>query len=185
MAADVNLLEARMKIAAVAASVLLLSVGLAAQGTPAKGKAKSAITATLGSLSCSTSAGTDTFDVLAWSWGASNPVVVSGGGGGGTGKVSISDFKVQKGFDACSPALFGAVATGKAFPTLTLTQSNSDGTATTVTLTEVFVTAWTASGSSDSESASESVAFAFSKVCLADGASGAKFCYDIKAAKTF
>jgi type VI protein secretion system component Hcp len=174
-----------MKIAAVATSVLLLSVGLSAQGSLTQGKAKSAITANLGTLSCSTSAGTDTFNVLAWSWGASNPVDLSSGGGGGTGKVTVSDLNVQKGFDACSPALFGAVATGKAFPTLTLTQSNSDGTATTVTLSDVRVSSWTASGSSASESASESVAFAFSKFCLADGVSGAKFCYDLKLGKTF
>ena len=173
-----------MKIAAVALSVLVLSVGVAAQGSVAKGKAKSGINATLTNLGCSTAAGTDSFEVLAWSWGASNPVDVSGGGGG-TGKVSVSDFNVQKGFDACSPALFGAVVTGKAFQTLTLTQSNSDGTATTVTLSDVRVASWQASGSTASESASESVSFAFSKVCLADAASGGKFCYDLKLAKTF
>jgi len=174
-----------MKIVAVATSVLLLSAGLAAQGSPAKVKAKSAITATLGNLSCSTSAGTDTFDVQSWSWGASNPVDLIGGGGGGAGKVSVSDLSVMKGFDACSPALFGAVATGKAFPTLTLTQSNHDGAATTVTLTDVRVSSWQAGGSLATESATESVSFTFSKVCLADGTSGAKFCYDIKAGKVF
>ena len=174
-----------MKIVAVAACVLALSVGLSAQGAPATGKAKSAITATLANLGCSTGAGTDSFEIRAWSWGASNPADLTSGGGGGTGKVTVSDLNVQRAFDACSPALFGAVATGKAFQTLTLTQSNNDGTATTLTLSDVRVSAWTASGSAASESASESVAFAFSKVCLADGASGAKFCYDLKLGKTF
>ena len=173
-----------MKILAVATSVLLLSVGLAAQGSPAKGKAKSGITTTLSNLGCSTPIGADTFAVQSWSWGASNPVDLIGGGGG-AGKVSVSDVHVQKGFDGCSPALFGAVATGKAFQTLTLTQSNTDGTATTLLLTDVRVSSWQASGSIASESATESVSFAFTKVCLTDGVSGAKFCYDIKANKMF
>jgi type VI protein secretion system component Hcp len=97
--------------------------------------------------------------------------------------VSISDLNVSKGFDGCSPALFGAVATGKAFPSLTLTQSNNDGTATIVTLTDVHVSSWQASGGAGSESASESVSFTFSKVCLTDGGSGAKVCYDSKTGK--
>jgi type VI protein secretion system component Hcp len=172
-----------MKLLAVATSVLMLSVGLSAQGPSGKNKAKSAITVTLGSLSCSTSAGTDAFDVQAWNWGASNIVDLSGGGGG-VGKANVADVAISKGFDGCSPALFGAVVTGKAFPTLTLTQTNNDGTATTLALSDVRVTGWQASGSSASESASESVTFAFVKVCLTDGVSGAKFCYDIKGNKT-
>src|SRR3954470_21843232 len=177
-------LEVYMKLVCVAASVLLLSTGLAAQGPAGKGKVKSAITVTLGSLTCSTAAGPDAFSVLSWSWGASNPIDLTGGGAG-AGKVSVSDVNVLKTFDACSPALFGAVATGKAFPALTLTQTNSDGTVTTLTLSDVRVSTWQASGSAESETATESASFAFSKVCLQDGASSSKFCYDLKAAKPF
>jgi len=174
-----------MKFVSVVAGVFALSAGLAAQGPAAKGSSvKSAIALTLGSLGCSTPLGTDAFEVLSWSWGASNPVDLSGGGGG-AGKVNVSDLNVTKPFDACSPALLGGVATGKAFPTLTLTASNKDGTTTTVTLSDVRVSSWQASGSSTSEAAIESASFAFSKVCLADGSSGAKFCYDLKLGKTF
>ena len=174
-----------MRVVCVAAAVLLLSAGVAAQGNSGKGNnKKSTIVLTLGSLECTTSAGTDAFGVQSWSWGASNPTVF-GGGGGGAGKASLSDLNILKAFDSCSPALFGGVVTGKAFPALTLTQSNNDGTATTVTLTDVRVTAWQASGSSSSEAATESVSFAFAKVCLADGASGGRFCYDVAASKTF
>ena len=175
-----------MKLVCVAASVLVLSAGLAAQGTPGKGNSKpvSTITLTLGGLQCTTPVGTDAFRVQAWSWGASNPAVL-GGGGGGAGKASLSDLNIVKAFDACSPALFGGVVTGKAFPALTLTQSNSDGTATTLSLTDVRVTGWQASGSTASEAATESVSFAFAKVCLADGASGARVCFDVAANKTF
>ena len=169
----------------VMAGVFALSAGLAAQGPPAKGASvKSAIAVTLGSLGCSTPVGSDAFAVLSWSWGASNPVDLSGGGGG-AGKVSVSDLNMLKAFDACSPALLGAVATGKAFPSLTLAASNKDGTTTTVTLMDVRVSSWQASGSSASEAAVESASFAFSKVCLTDGSSGAKFCYDIKLNKPF
>jgi type VI protein secretion system component Hcp len=175
-----------MKVWSVATVVLVLSAGVAAQGPPAKGPAgKSAIGVTLGSLGCSTAAGTDAFDVLAWSWGASNPADSSGGSGGGAGKATVSDLTIQKAFNACSPLLFGAVMTGKAFPTLTLTAGNKDGTTTTVTLTDVRVSSWQASGSSTSDAAVESASFAFSKVCLADGSSSTQFCFDLRADKTF
>ena len=174
-----------MKMLSVIAGVCALSAGLAAQGAPAKGTTvRSAIAVTFGSLGCSTPLGADTFEVLAWSWGASNPVDLSGGGGG-AGKVTVSDLNISKPFDSCSPALLGGVATGKVFPSLTLAASNKDGTTTTVTLTDVRVSSWQASGSSASAAASENASFSFSKVCLTDGASGAKFCYDLKLAKTF
>jgi type VI secretion system secreted protein Hcp len=187
-----------MRVLCVAAAVVLMSAGAAAQGNSGKGnnnnnsnsssnnKPRSAITMTLGTLQCTTPAGADAFGVLSWSWGASNPTTIgSGGGGAGAGKASLSDLNILKSFDACSPALFGGVVTGKAFPTATLTQSNSDGTVTTLTLTDVFVTAWQASGSNASEAPTESVSFAFAKVCLADGASGGRFCFDVAANRTF
>lgn len=174
-----------MKALSVVAGVFALSAALAAQGLPAQGTSvKSAIAVALGSLGCSTPLGSDAFNVLAWSWGASNPVDLSGGGGG-AGKVNVSDLNITKAFDACSPALLGGVATGKAFPSLTLTAGNKDGTTTTVTLTDVRVSSWQASGNSTSAAAGESASFAFSKVCLADGSSGAQFCYDLKLGKAF
>jgi len=174
-----------MKFVSVVAGVFALSAGLAAQGTPTKGtSAKSAIAVSVGNLGCSTALGSDTFAVQAWSWGASNPVDLSGGGGS-AGRVSLSDLAIQKAFDACSPALFGAVATGKAFANLTLAASNKDGTTTTLALSDVRVSSWQAGGSSASDAATESVTFTFSKVCLTDGSSAAKFCYDLKLAKTF
>jgi type VI protein secretion system component Hcp len=174
-----------MKSLLVVVGVFALSAGLVAQGPPAKGSVKSPIAVTLGTLGCSTPLGTDAFDVLAWSFGASNPVDLSVGGGGAAGKVSVSDLNIQKAFDGCSPALLGAVATGKAFASLTLAATNKDGTTTTVTLSDVRVSSWQASGSSASAAAVESASFAFSKFCVVDGSSGAKFCYDLKASKMF
>ena len=179
-----------MKLVCVAASVLLLSAGVAAQGSQAKGnnKPKSGITLTIvgQQFACTTSVGAGAFNVLSWSWGASNPTTIGGGSGGGAGagKVSLSNLNVLKDFDACSPALFGAVATGRHFESATLVQSNSDGTVTTLALTDVIVESWQASGSVASEQATESVSFAFAKVCLTDGGSGSRFCYDVVANKT-
>ena len=174
-----------MKFLSVAAGVFALSAGLAAQGPPAKGSSgKSSIAVTVGTLGCTTPLGAGAFEVQSWILGATNPVDLIGSGGG-SGKVNVSDLNITKAFDACSPALLGAVATGKAFPTLTLAASNKDGTTTTVTLSDVHVSSWQASGSSASEAAGESASFTFSKFCLADGSSGAKFCYDLKLAKTF
>jgi type VI protein secretion system component Hcp len=175
-----------MKFLSVVAGVFALSAALAAQGPPAKGPSgKSAIAVTLGSLGCSTGLGTDAFEVQAWSWGASNPVDVIGGGGGSAGKVNVQDLSLTKAFDGCSPALLGAVSIGKGFPSLTLVASNKDGTTTSVVLSDVRVSSWQVGGTSASAAAVESASFAFSKVCLTDGSSGAKFCYDLKAAKTF
>ena len=178
-----------MKLVCVAASVLLLSAGVAAQGSQGKGntKPKSGITLTIvgQQFACTTSVGAGAFNVLSWSWGASNPTTIGSGGGGGTGKVSLSSLNVLKDFDACSPALFGAVATGRHFETATLVQSNSDGTVTTLALTDVIIESWQASGSVASEQATESVSLAFAKVCLTDGGSGSRFCYDVAANKTF
>jgi type VI secretion system secreted protein Hcp len=172
-----------MKLLSVVAGVFALSAGLAAQG-PAKGAVvKSPIAITLASLGCSTPVGTDAFEVLAWSLGASNPVDLTVGGGGAAGKVSVSELSITKAFDACSPALLGAVATGKAFTTLTLAASNKDGTTTTVTLTNLRVSGWQVSGSAESAGASESASFTFSKFCVTDGSSGAKFCYDLATGK--
>ena len=174
-----------MKLVCVAASVLLLSAGVAAQGSQGKGnnKPKSGITLTIvgggQQFSCTTSAGAGAFNVLSWSWGASNPTTIgSAGGGAGAGKVSLSSLNVQKDFDSCSPALFGAVATGRHFDSATLVQSNSDGTVTTLALKNVIVESWQASGSVATEQATESVSFAFAEVCLTDGGSGARFCFN-------
>ena len=178
-----------MKLVCVAASVLLLSAGVMAQGSQGKGNAKpkSGITLTIvgQQFACTTSVGAGAFNVLSWSWGASNPTTIGSGGGGGTGKVSLSSLNVLKDFDACSPALFGAVATGRHFESATLVQSNSDGTVTTLALTDVIIESWQASGSVATEQATESVSLAFAKVCLTDGGSGSKFCYDVAANKTF
>lgn len=53
------------------------------------------------------------FEILSFSWGASNPSSVGSGTiGSGSGKVSLSSFNVMKMTDNCSPSLFLACCNG-------------------------------------------------------------------------
>lgn len=168
-------------------TLLAFTVAAAAQHVPdvaAKAKVnapKSTITVKVDGMSCSTTAGTDTFSVLAWSWGASNPVTVGGSGGGaGAGKASVSSLNIMKKFDQCSPKLFEGVVLGKHFNTLTLTQEDSDNNVQLiVSLDKVFVESWQLSGSTSDALPAESVSFAFEKVCVSEPSSSTKVCYNL------
>ena len=136
-------------------------------------------------MNCTTAAGTGSFTVLSYSWGASNPATI-GGGGTGSGKVSISSLNTMKPFDACSPVLFESVSKGTFFKQLTLTQRSPDGQAVSiVALENVVVESWQVSSSTSQAGATESVSFAAQKFCLTDVPSGNKFCYDVVIQKVF
>lgn len=144
----------------------------------AAGKPPSSIRITVATLNCSTPAGSDSFDARSWSWGAINQFDPNSGGG--TGKAVASELSLVRLSDACSPALLGAVLTGKHFPTLSLTQFDVDGVATaTLALEDVLISAWKIGGSSDAAEAAESVNMSFKKVTFTDVASGNKFCYSL------
>jgi type VI secretion system secreted protein Hcp len=161
--------------------VFTLCSAAMAESPKADKKAESKLTAVVEGLDCSTPAGPGTFAVQSWSFGASNPVVIGGGGGGGTGKVSVSDFNIQKSFDPCSPALFGAVISGKHYKTLTFTQSQpKDGDTLIAVMSDVLVTSYQIGGSEASEYPFESLSFAFAKICITETSSGSKLCYDSK-----
>src|SRR5688572_13280115 len=56
-------------------------------------------------------------DILAWSWGVTNPITIgSGSGGAGSGKAKLSDFNLTKRINPLSTDLFRAVTTGTHFP---------------------------------------------------------------------
>jgi type VI secretion system secreted protein Hcp len=176
-----------MRKLSIAISVLVLSVAAAAQGPPqVAAKPQASIEAKLTGLTCTTAAGTATFAVQAWSWGASNSSTFTSGGGSGAGKANIQDLSVSKKFDECSPSLFGGVATGKHFTSLLLTSEDDKGNVvSTVTLTDVLITSWSIGGSTANATPVENVTFAFAKVCLAETAGGTKFCWDIEQNKSF
>jgi len=141
------------------------------------------ITLKVDGLTCNTSLGTGTFAIQAWSFGAQQSGSSSTGGGGGAGKATISDLNVQKHFDECSPALFGAVTTGKHIPTVSLVQQDKKSTVMTVTLTDVLISSYQIGGSQGGGDPQESVSFTFAKVCINDVSSGKQACFDFKAQK--
>ena len=168
---------------AVAITVGLLTIGAASASLAAAPKPASSIAVTAPGLGCSTPAGADSFEARGWSWGAENPVVVSGGGSG-AGKAVISALGLTRLSDACSPLLLESVVTGLHLPTLTLTQYNSSGAiTTTVALSDVTVTDWKVGGSSTAAEATEEVQVAFRRFQLTDVASGNKFCWDVSQGK--
>ena len=165
------------------ACVLLLTAAVVAEN-PHSENAKAAashsiIVVKLNGLNCTTKAGTNMFDVLAWSWGASNSGSVHVGGGAGAGKANIQDLSVSKNFDQCSPVLFGAVSLGTHLKDVTLTQEDGKGNVLlTVTMTEVAVSSWSIGGTVSTELPSENVTFNFAKVCIADASTSTQACFD-------
>lgn len=165
-----------MKALVVLASGLLLTASLSA-AAPANGKPQSSITVTVDGLSCTAGAGAGAFAASSWSVGGSN-TVVAGGGGGAAGKVSLQDLNLAREADGCSPALLGAMTNGRHFTRATLTQHDADGVATaTLTLTDVLFSSWNLSGRTTQADVVENVSITFTRICFADVASGASFCY--------
>ena len=134
----------------------------------------------------------DEIDVLAWSWGVSNPTSMASGGGGGTGKVSFQDLHFTHYVDKASPNLLKMCATGEHIKEATLTQrkqGKGQQEYLLIKMTDVMVSSVQNGGSGDQ--VSENFSLAFAKVDLeykpqkADGSldAGIHFKYDIKAQK--
>ena len=141
------------------------------------------IKVTITGLGCSTSTGSNSFDARSWSWGAANVTDTTSGGGSGSGKAVVSALSLTRTSDACSPALLGAVTTGKHFPSLSLTQFDDSGAMTaTVALEDVTISDWRIGGD-NAAGAAEEVQVSFSKFTFTDAASGNKFCWDLSAGK--
>jgi type VI secretion system secreted protein Hcp len=70
----------------------------------------------------------DEIEVFSFSWGESNPAIISSGGGGSTsGKVSMQDFHFVAATQKSSPTLFLACATGEHIKEATLTLRKAGG----------------------------------------------------------
>jgi type VI protein secretion system component Hcp len=169
----------RITFLAAAFIVLLATTGWSEDKEP-KAASTATITVKIDGLTCTTTLGSGTFPVQAWSFGATQSVASGSGGGGGAGKATVSDLSVQRKFDECSPALFGAVTTGKHFATLTLTQQDKKGPVMIVTLTDILISAYQLTGSQSNVDPVESVSFNFAKICINDIDNGAKACFDFK-----
>jgi type VI protein secretion system component Hcp len=172
--------------------LLVMAVALAAsaiaQNAHANFGQRSSITVNLNDASiCTTSLGGGIFPALSWSFGAVQPISTSVGGGGGTsGKAQVSDLTISKRTDACSPALFNLVVTGKHIAKVTLTQEDTKKDDTfKVTLEEVLVSSYQIGGTQSDEVPTEQVAFHFAKTCLEDIQTSTKTCYNAVTNTTF
>ena len=135
----------------------------------------------------------DEIEVLSFSWGVTNPAVISGGGGGGSGKATFHDLSIVHNLDKASPLLLRACATGMHIKDAVITHRKAgkgQQEYLIVKLNDVIITGVT-HGGSPGQAISENVTLAFAKVDLeykpqkADGSldAGIHFKYDIKANK--
>src|SRR5262249_30876975 len=137
------------------------------------------ITINIADLGCTTSEGSGTFGATAFSFGASQATGLAAGGGGGEGKSTVTPLSASKLFDECSPALFGAVVTGKQFPSVDLTQEDGKGhTILTIHLEKALITSYQIGGSQVSDTPRESIQIDFQKICVSEPSSNSKLCYE-------
>ena len=122
------------------------------------------------------------FEILSFSWGASNPVTIGSTSGGiSGGKVSISSFNVMKTSEDASALLFAACCAGQHYETITVTMRKATGTSggqqafLTYTFTNCMIESIQWSGSSGGDDApTESLSIAFGQVSIAYSKQGAK-----------
>jgi len=138
------------------------------------------ISVTVNGLTCTTPSGQDTFPAESWSWGADaafDPF-------SGSGKSTLSTLTMSRFTDGCSPALFGAVMTGNHYNRVTLTQLDGNGVVTSkVVMEDVVVTSFKLGGTT-LVAAQETLQFTpVSRFDFFDVATGARFCWDVKANK--
>ena len=163
-------------------AVVSFSICSLGQEAPAAAKknTRAIIVVAVNGLSCSTTLGPGTIEILSWSFGASNTASAGGtGSGGSAGKAAIGDLTVNKRWDDCSPQLFAATVSGKSFKTVTLTQSDKNNTVLlTITLTNALLSSFQLSGDQSDEFPTESLSFDFQKICIKDANGGAQACFD-------
>lgn len=102
-------------------------------------------------------------DVLAWSWGMSNP----GSSTGGAGKVNVQDLSLTKWVDKASPKLMLGVCNGQHFDSAVLTVRRSGATPfefLKISLTDVIVTSASTGGSGGEDRLMENVTLSFRTV---------------------
>jgi type VI secretion system secreted protein Hcp len=108
----------------------------------------------------------DEVDILAWSWGMSQPGSTHTGGGGGNSKVSVQDLSLTKYVDKSSPNLMMATCCGKHFKQAVLTVRKAGEKPLEylkITMKEVFVSAVSTGGSGGEDRLTENVTLNFAE----------------------
>ncbi len=155
-----------------------------AQNPHARFDGRSTITVAVDGFTCNNNQGV--IPALSWSFGVSNPTVVSAGGGAGAGKAHLSDLSVSRRADGCSPLLFAASVTGKIFKSVTVVQQDvQKDDIFTVTLQDVIISSFQLGGDHSNEVPSEQIGFSYEKICVADNGTGTKACWDLTQQRAF
>jgi len=106
-------------------------------------------------------------EILAWSWGMSNPSTTQTGEKGGAGKVNIQDISFTKYIDKSSPMLFLKVCNGDFFADATLVVRKAGSNSIEfekITMTNVLVTSISMGGSGGEDRLTENITLNFEKV---------------------
>jgi type VI protein secretion system component Hcp len=164
----------RISLLAVVYALFMSTTARAQESKPPQ----SFITVIAEDLKCTTPLGSGIFGVDAWSFGAA--IAKGTINTEGIGQANVSDLNIQKKFDDCTPALFGAVTTSKHFPSLTLVQQDKKETLMTVVLTDVVMSSYQIAGTQTTREPVEAIAISFAKICVSDVASGKNVCFDFK-----
>lgn len=138
----------------------------------------------------------DEINVLAWSWGVSNPVDTDLGSPGVGGTPSFSDIKIIKGFDSASARIILAVAQGHKINEAIISVDRRGPAGLeeylVITLTDVFISKIANGGKKSEDNVSETLTLDFAKIEMlyqefdaSGNAVGApiKFSYDVVAGK--
>jgi type VI protein secretion system component Hcp len=149
----------------------------------ARFQGKSSIAVTIDGLTCNNSQGT--IPALSWNFGVTQPADPNGSGSG-AGKATLTDVKITRRADSCTPILFGASVKGNIFRQVTIVQQDPQKDDTfTVTLSEVIISSFQLGGDSSHEVPAEQIGFSFSKICVADTGTGTKSCWDLTLGRAF
>lgn len=107
-------------------------------------------------------------EVLAWSWGLSNPATAGTGGTPRSGIVQIQELFITKYLDKSSPVLMLGCSKGTIYSTVTLSVRKSGATRDylVVTLSDVLVTSISTGGSGGEDRLTENLSLNFTKVKL-------------------
>jgi len=147
---------------------------------------RSSIVVTVDGLLCTTSAGTQMFPALTWSFGATQTATTTGGGGTASGRANITDVSVSKRTDSCSPLLFGDVVSGRHVARVTIVQQdNNRDDVFTLVLEDVIVASYQLSGSHAEEVPTEQISFNFGRITITDNISGNRFRWDLRTGRAF
>jgi type VI secretion system secreted protein Hcp len=107
-------------------------------------------------------------DVLAWSWGASQPASTQVGSGGGAGKVSVKDLVITKYVDRSTPTLLNHCFNGTSIKQAVLTQRKAGGKSALeyikITMEGGIVSSIETNESAGNERLTESVKLNFARV---------------------